>query len=95
MNLSSLNQQQLVKGVQDLLTAIGQRFSNPTQDMVVLEDVTQIAASLGVPGAEEVDVSLVLISTIGTVLYPLWIPPWDPSYVPPNSNIDPTSRPGR
>lgn len=95
MNLQSLTQQQLVGGLTDLLTAASQKFTNPSSDLVAAEDLASLAASIGVPGAGEAEVALVIISALWTVLYPYWVPPWDPSYVTPNANQDPTGHPAR
>lgn len=61
----------------------------------MVEDATEIAASIGVPGATEAEIAIVLLSTLAVLLYPFWVPPWDPAYVPPNANQDALVRPGR
>lgn len=95
MNLQNLTQQQLVGGLTDLLTAVNQKFTNPSSDLVLVEDMVSLAASLDVPGAGEAEVALVIITALWTVLYPYWVPPWSPAYTPPNANRDPTTRPAR
>lgn len=95
LSLSSLSQEQLVGGLTDLATAASQKFTNPSSDLVVAADMASIAASLGVPGAGEAELGLFLISVLCTVLYPFWVPPWDPAYVSPNANQDPTGHPAR
>lgn len=95
MNLQNLTQKQLVGVFTDIATAAGQQFKNPSDDLVVAEDLVSIAASLGLPGAEEAEVGIVIISVIATLLYPYWIPPWAPGYVPPNANQDPVGHRAR
>lgn len=95
MNLQSLTQQQLVGGLTDLLTAANQKFTNPSSDLVVAEDLASLAASIGVPGAGEAEVALVIISTLWALLYPYWVPPWTLGYLPPNANLDAAGHPAR
>lgn len=93
--LQNLTQQQLVGVFTDLLTAASDRFTNASEDVVAAEDIAAIAASIDVPGAEEAEVAIVILTALGTVLYPLWVPPWSPDYVPPNADADPSGHPAR
>lgn len=61
----------------------------------MVEDLVAIAAALDVPGGEEAELALTVLTFLGAVLYPYWIPPWSPGYAPPNSNQDVLARPGR
>lgn len=95
VDLAKLTTEQLTGAITDLLTAVNQRFTNPSQDLVVVEDIVALAAAVGVPGAVEGEVALTILTILGAVIFPFWIPPWSPGYAPPNSNHDVLARPGR
>lgn len=83
----------------DLKAAWGDRFGNLTEDLVLADDVAQIAAAVGAPTASDIDDGLKLLIALSKLkaagsLGLRWIPPWDPAF-PLQPSPTPPDRPRR